>query len=597
MVRPESGVSDGLLEPKTYQRSEGLWRRSKTRLTALVCVVAAVILALVVGLYFGLRNRSASSSSSSSSGPPPTTVEATLAGPPPPSNFQPIQPSFVSFAIEFIFFPNYAGTASSPNTFSDTLLDNIGNITGTKPYVRVGGNTQDLAIYSAQLPTPTQALFVSSPLDSHFADISIGPSFFEGFANWPGVQFIYGLNLNNATNSATGWDSLIATVEVACQALTGKLLFWEYGNEPDAYPRPESTWNDSSYADSWKNGTDAIQSQLSSSCSSMASGDAFGFVGPSLLGTTRLPPVGIFQAGYNSQGYVKEYTLHHYMDNAAMDQVSLQGTLMNHSNVIDKLSWIQQEISSLNNPPLINPDAAPETTLPFSLDEANSILQGNLAPSGTLDVFGSALWTVDYMLYCASIGLSRVHMQQGSGFLYNSWEPVGNGGDWTMGTKAPYYGNIAVATMMGNITENVPRIVEIDLSSSGVGDFASAYAAYINSNTLARVAVIDLHQYNATQSDSSNANGRGSTNYTFSVPSSLSSQIVEGASVTVQRLQAAGSDVLSGITFDGWSYDYSLDEGRPVRLNNVTTGEAVKVTGGKFTVQLAWSEAVVMSFV
>lgn len=431
-------------------------------------------------------------------------------------------------------------------------------------------------------------------MDSHFQDISIGPSFFEGFGNLPDVQFIYGLNLKNATNSLDGWHSLLETVSAACQALAGKLLYWEYGNEPDAYPRPQSTWNDNSYTDDWKNGSNAIKNQLSSSCPSMATGDAFGFVGPSLLGTSQLSAVGIFQAGYNSQGYIKEYTLHHYMDNAAVHRVSLQGTLMNHSNVVSKLSWIQQEISIVNQPPLINPDVSPSATLPFSLDEANSILQGTSAPPGTLDVFGAALWTVDYMLYCAAIGLSRIHMQQGSGFLYNSWQPVSTNGNQTVGTKPPYYGNIAVATMMGDITKAVPRIVEIDLSSSGVGEFASAYAAYINSNTLARVAVIDLHQYN---SSIPSPQGRGSTNYVFSVPSSLASQLKEGLTVKVQRLQAAGSDVRSGITFDGWSYNYELDQGQPVRLSNVTTGETVKVSGGKVGVVVENSGAVILSFV
>jgi hypothetical protein len=42
---------------------------------------------------------------------------------------------------------------SVPNTFSDNLLNNIGNFTGTKPYIREGGNTQDLSLYNASLPT------------------------------------------------------------------------------------------------------------------------------------------------------------------------------------------------------------------------------------------------------------------------------------------------------------------------------------------------------------------------------------------------------------------------------------------------------------
>lgn len=53
--------------------------------------------------------------------------------------------AFVSFSIEFSSFPDFAGNASHPNSFSNNLLNNLGNLTGTKPYIRVGGNTQDYA--------------------------------------------------------------------------------------------------------------------------------------------------------------------------------------------------------------------------------------------------------------------------------------------------------------------------------------------------------------------------------------------------------------------------------------------------------------------
>jgi len=47
------------------------------------------------------------------------------------------------------------GNDSSPNHFSKNLLNNIGGPTGTKPYIRVGGNTQDYALYNASLQTAT----------------------------------------------------------------------------------------------------------------------------------------------------------------------------------------------------------------------------------------------------------------------------------------------------------------------------------------------------------------------------------------------------------------------------------------------------------
>lgn len=55
---------------------------------------------------------------------------------------QAVLPSFVSFSIEFAFFPDFAGNKTSPNYFSDYLLDNLGALQGNKPDIRVGGNTQ-----------------------------------------------------------------------------------------------------------------------------------------------------------------------------------------------------------------------------------------------------------------------------------------------------------------------------------------------------------------------------------------------------------------------------------------------------------------------
>lgn len=50
--------------------------------------------------------------------------------------------SFVSYSIEFAFFPDFAGNKSAPNDFSDNLLENLKGFQGSKPDIRVGGNTQ-----------------------------------------------------------------------------------------------------------------------------------------------------------------------------------------------------------------------------------------------------------------------------------------------------------------------------------------------------------------------------------------------------------------------------------------------------------------------
>jgi hypothetical protein len=109
---------------------------------------------------------------------------------------------------------------------------------------------------------------------------------------------------------------------------------------------------------------------------------------------------------------------------------------------------------------------------------------------------------------------------------------------------------------------------------------------------LARIAVINLRAYNYTINGTSsvlNPAKRPSLEYAFQVP--------EGCGqIGVQRLYANGSDAISGITWDGWSYNWELALGKPVRLRNVTVGETVRAKSGIVKVKVQDSTAVILNF-
>ena len=71
--------------------------------------------------------------------------------------------------------------------------------------------------------------------------------------------------------------------------------------------------------------------------------------------------------------------------------------------------------------------------------------------------------------------------------------------------------------------------------------------------------------------------------------------------MTVKRFSANGSDAITGITWDGWSYNWELDEGRPVRLANVTrrseSERAWVSDGGEVGVEVEAGSAAVVEFV
>ena len=58
-----------------------------------------------------------------------TTRSVSVSGAVPSAPGVPLE-GFVSYSIEFSSFPDFAGNISVPNTFSNNLLNNLGNLTG-----------------------------------------------------------------------------------------------------------------------------------------------------------------------------------------------------------------------------------------------------------------------------------------------------------------------------------------------------------------------------------------------------------------------------------------------------------------------------------
>lgn len=256
-----------------------------------------------------------------------------------------------------------------------------------------------------------------------------------------------------------------------------------------------------------------------------------------------------------------------YIGGANQPGVTLQGTLMNHSSTVASANRF------LNVSNILAPYG-----IPFILGETNSLY--NEGRPGLSNAFGAALWGIDFNLYCAANNVRRVHMHQGTAYRYGAWNPVPTD-TTTKGTKAPYYGSIFVASMLRDLTTSNVSISEIPLPSI----YEAAYAAYVE-GTLARVAIINMVEYNYT---AAGVTARPSADYSLNVP--------EGCeNITVQRLYSNGSDAITGITFDRYSYNWELDDGRPVLLSNVTRGESLPISASRqATVGLPYSSAAILN--
>ena len=173
-------------------------------------------------------------------------------------------------------------------------------------------------------------------------------------------------------------------------------------------------------------------------------------------------------------------------------------------------------------------------------------------------------------------------MHQGTDYRYASWQPISTS-KTVLGTKPPYYGNIATAAALGSITADT-RVQNIPLKNVNTAT-SVAYAIYAGSK-LARLMIINLNQYNYTAASLSS---RPYTTYNFTVAASCA-----GVGV-VQRLIANGSDATTGITFNGASYDYEIAKGKPKLVDHATKDEIVWVgQDGGVAVQVPDSSAALL---
>ncbi|KAF3021966.1 hypothetical protein E8E14_010185 [Neopestalotiopsis sp. 37M] len=485
-----------------------------------------------------------------------------------PANISgPVAKAFLSYSIEFAWFAEYSGNLSHPNTFTSHLLNNFNDVQGHKPYLRVGGNTQDNALFNPQLEVAVNGTF-GNPDIAYPTTLTYGKSFFEGYQVLDNVKFSHGFNLG--ANGTVGFNNLASTLPLACKALNeSNLAYFEIGNEADQYASTKSNrgpirapgWNASLWLNDWRNRSATLDSLWADSgCDNTP----FRLIAPSFAGRTWIEPA--FEASFADYAEsVSAIAAHSYVAGANSAGVTLQGTLMNHTttqSVVDAHVEIMGAVAAY-------------TDLPYMIGEGNSL--SSQGRSGVSNSFGAALWNIDFALYAASVGIHRIHLHNGVGYNYAAWHPSSWNGT-TPVTKAPYYGNLATAATLGNVARNQTQVLAIPMSNAT----DSAYVIY-KDGSLASIAILNMVAYNYTDP----ATARPSTTYSFSIADES-----DYTACTVKRLMANGSDSVTGVTWDGYSYNYELANGKASRLTNITNSEeesSIEVVNGTFNVTLPYS--------
>jgi hypothetical protein len=204
---------------------------------------------------------------------------------------------------------------------------------------------------------------------------------------------------------------------------------------------------------------------------------------------------------------------------------------------------------------------------------------GPIGMPGVSDVFGASLWTLNFFLYAASIGISSVQMHMTDNSNASAWSPIPMYGRDTSFVRPQYYAHAAIAQIIGN-GNGTTQIAALSTSNVGAAydGRIRAYSAYAN-DKLQSITMI-----NSKKADSS-ASNKGSFTFNLNLGSANANK-----EVFISYLTAPGAESETGVTWNGMKYD-DVTGASSIVDNTVTTTKADG--NGKISVPVRDSQAAV----
>ncbi|KAJ4490763.1 hypothetical protein J3R30DRAFT_132849 [Lentinula aciculospora] len=528
--------------------------------------------------------------------------------------------NFISLSIAIHFFQDYtrAGTdGEATNTFSKNLLSSLKESTSIAPEIRIGGTSADRTTF---VPSQESAILQVSGANGIPLNVTLNQKWFQQCfdeANFPsGTKFIFDLPLMR--NDSQALNNTIQGAEWALQAIgSDRLEAFEVGNEEDLYVGQSvvpPTWTVVNYAARWRIFSSAVSERVLipfglDLTKKWFQGLAFSGLGANPAWTTQTA----FNANVNENDRLKTVSLHNYPAGAA-PWVNLGNTFMNHSAIVANLSQVKDDIAFLASSPSTEDIA-------FNLGETN-IDFTNLGMDQFEGVLGSALWTIDYILYAASLSINRIYLHQGTTFGYAAWQPIATNTSQPK-VRSPWYGLKFAAETIGshqgsiqiipldiiasnNITDSFSTITSdsnSDTTSSNItqpythvqiltSEKISAYAIY-ESSSLARIALINFNEWNNTT-----PYARPNAVFRITLPHPTGNTTGSNSnSVSMRTLTApGGASADNELTFGGIMWNYTT-QGLPQQVESVPGTVVVErsTKDGSITVEVGASEAVLIA--
>ncbi|KAL6710181.1 hypothetical protein ACN47E_009972 [Coniothyrium glycines] len=448
-----------------------------------------------------------------------------------------LDPSYAGFGIEPSNLFSFTG-GDTPNNFSIQLLQNLADYSGAPAHVRLGGNTQDYLVFNST----NQQMRWSANKDSRAqgaiaADsMLIGPGYFRALDRFPkDTPVTFGLNMAYMDDD---WrDHIVALAQGAVDGMQNvKLYSFEVGNEPDLWLQNSfrtAPWTGQTYTTEFLDRCEVVYERVLK-----PAGLPSAFFEPpataSTIGTTfeisQLVDDGIME-GRNGDNFMTVWNQHDYYYFIGITQTPLTlDDLMDMDQTNTQFAYWEKQVKVALN-----------TGLPYVLREMSSV--GPIGMPGVSDTFGASLWTLNFFLYAASIGISSVQMHMTDNSNASAWQPIPMYGSETTFVRPQYYAHAAVAQIIGNGngTTQISALKTNNVGAAYSGRIR-AYTSYAN-DQLQAITLINSKMVNSTQATGS---------FTFNLNLGT---VNANKDVYLSYLTAEGADSQSGVSWNGMSYD------------------------------------------
>lgn len=304
--------------------------------------------------------------------------------------------SLAKVPADFMGLSYESGQLAYPDFFSaeNKALIEMFRTLSPAGVLRLGGNLSEFTVWSeTELAPPPDAGGLVGPDPGHRAPrtFTITPRSIRNlkdFLNATGWRCIYGLNLGGGT-----LEQALAEGSFVARTLGNKLMFVQFGNEPDLFKHRDQgnkPWTYDEFLARWKMFRAAFHEKL----------PEIAVAGP--------------DTAYN-QKWVKQFTedvpreivlaTSHYYAEGPPDDPRMNIDLLLHPGARFESSC-QQAL-----------DSARAAGLPFRMAEGNSCYHAGKL--GVSDTFASALWAADFCLQMASIGCVGVNLHGGANGFYS----------------------------------------------------------------------------------------------------------------------------------------------------------------------------------